>query len=112
MYVIIRSRGAYDSHWTCPTVFYLTKDQADKAAADANDFATRAGFIGDHPYRTLDSAILHGDDDGSDDSWNAHVAKHGGLPAADPDLCPSALCWTYGLNKYTVRHVAPGKVVS
>lgn len=110
MYLVIRSTGAYSDYYTTPTVLFLTQDQADKAAADANDFATRASLAGS-AIKDLDACdILYGDDDGSDRSWDAHVALHGGLPTADPDLTGSDIDSSYGLGQYYVRHVPLGKV--
>jgi len=108
MFTVFRNAGDYDTRYSAPTVFYLTKDQADKAAADATDFIKRAGMFG-FDASNLDANILHGDDDGSSTSWDAHVAAAGGLPAGDPTLRPGVFDM-YGIHAYAVFHIPMGKV--
>lgn len=110
MFVVIRNAGDYDSRYTHATVFYLTHDQAQKAADDATAFVKRAGFYG-RDAASLDVNIRWGDDDGSDRSWDAHVAAHGGLPAGDPDLTANSFD-SYGIHDYRVRQIPLGKVSS
>lgn len=109
MFLILRRGGLYDTWRTVPTVFYLTREQADRAAADATDFVKRAGLYG-RIADDFDPNVLYGDDDGSDRSWRAHVEQHGGLPAADPDLSPEDVDF-YGIHEYRVCEVKVGRPV-
>jgi len=112
IYVIIRSGVAYDSHYTAAVSYYLSKQDADKACADANAFIDRAGLRNrkGNPRDGWTDDILYGDDAGTDAPWDAWVTLHGGLPDADPSLNPTDVDGLYGLNWYKVRALPAGKV--
>ncbi len=108
IYVIIRSTGDYDSYRTTPTAYYLSLQDAQDAAYLGNAFIV-AARLHRADLDDLDNAIKYGDDDGSNTSWDNHIASVGGLPGCDQNLTNDSF-GVYGVNRYDVQAVPAGKV--